>query len=307
MARKGKKKITRRYTRDNLLNAVMDLFTNNPIQTFNYKQISRRLEITDTHNKRLVSQVIDHLYDRGDLIEIYTGKYKLKSKGGFIIGKVDLTQFGYGFIISGDITEDVFVSRNNLNQALNGDLVKVYLFARKKGKRTEGEVVEILERARKTFVGTVEIRDNFAFLNTDSREMPYDLFIPLNKLKGAKNGQKAIAKISNWPKGSKNPVGEITEVLGNTGEHEVEMHAILAEFELPYKFSEEVEDAAEKIDDQIPVDEVATRRDFRSLPTLTIDPADAKDFDDALSVRRMRNGNWEVGIHIADVTYFVKT
>jgi ribonuclease R len=306
MARKGKKKIKQAYTRDSLLNAVMGVFTNNPFQTFNYKQVSRKLEITDSHNKRLVSQAMDHLHDHGDLAEIYTGKYKLKSKGGFIIGKVDLTQFGYGFIISEDISEDVFVSRNNLNQALNGDLVKVYLFARKKGKRTEGEVVEILERSRKTFVGTVEILDNFAFLNTDSREMPYDLFIPLDKLKGAKTGQKAIAHINNWPKGSKNPVGEIIEVLGDTGEHEVEMHAILAEFELPYKFTKEVEEAAEKIDDQIPAAEIASRRDFRRVPTLTIDPADAKDFDDALSVRRLRNGNWEVGVHIADVTSYVK-
>jgi len=307
MARKGKNKRTTDYTRNKLSSALTDIFTKNPSQTFNYKQLAKRLGITDSHNKRLISQVLDYLKERGDLVEVYTGKYKLKSQGGYIMGKVDLTRFGYAFIVSDDIQEDVFVSRNNLNQALNGDLVKVYLYASRKGKRMEGEIVEVIERSRKTFVGIIEIAQHFAFLNPDSKQMPYDLFIPLDKLKGGTDGQKAIARIADWPKGSKNPVGEIVEVLGNPGEHEVEMHAILAEFELPYKFTEEVVAAAGRIRDQISKEEAARRRDFRNVPTLTIDPVDAQDFDDALSVRKLKNGNWEVGVHIADVSHYVTT
>jgi ribonuclease R len=217
-----------------------------------------------------------------------------------------MTQFGYAFILSDAMEEDVFISRNNLNHALNGDYVKVYLYARRKGKRVEGEVVEIIERARKTFVGIVEISPHWAFLNPDSKEMPYDLFIPPDKLNGAVSGQKAIGRITEWPKGSKNPVGEIVEVLGEPGVHDVEMHAILAEFELPSKFTDEVEKAAEGIPVQITDRDYAERRDFRGVPTFTIDPVDAKDFDDALSLQKLKNGNWEVGIHIADVTHYVK-
>jgi ribonuclease R len=180
------------------------------------------------------------------------------------------------------------------------------MYARRRGKRVEGEVVEIIERARKTFVGIVEVSRHWAFLNPDSKEMPYDLFIPPDKLNGAKTGQKAIGKITEWPKGSKNPVGEIVEVLGDPGVHDVEMHAILAEFELPSRFTEEIEKAAEEVPVQISAQDYKERRDFRRITTFTIDPVDAKDFDDALSLQKLKNGNWEVGIHIADVTHYVK-
>jgi len=307
MARKGKKKVKKPYQHEELRNAVMGIFTNNPSLTLNSKQISGRLRLRESHNRRLISQVLSHLHERGDLIEISKDRFKLKSKGGFITGRIDMAQSGYAYIVSEDIGEQIFVSRTNLNQALNGDLVKVYLFAKRKGRRAEGEVVEIIERGKKTFVGTVEIKGHYAFLNTDSREMPYDLFVPLEKLKGAVNGQKAIGRITDWPKGSKNPVGEILEVLGDAGLHEVEMHAILAEFELPYRFPGEVEAIAEKIEDSISEKEIAQRKDFRNVPTFTIDPADAKDFDDALSLRPLQNGNREVGVHIADVTHYVKS
>jgi len=307
MARKGKnKKSGRSFKRDKLTNTVLGIFTNNPSQTFNYKQIAKRLEIKDISTKRIIGEILEYLKGNSDLIEISVGKYKLKSRGGYIFGTVDMTQFGYAFILSDAMKEDVFVSRNNLNQALNGDYVKVYLYARRKGRRLEGEIVEIIERARKTFVGIVEITGHFAFLNTDTKEMPYDLYIPLDRLHGAGDGQKAIAKISDWPKGSKNPVGEIIEVLGEPGIHEVEMHAILAEFELPWKFTEEVDQAAGLINDKINREDYSTRKDFREVPTFTIDPVDAKDFDDALSLQPLHNGNWEVGIHIADVSHYVK-
>lgn len=307
MARKGKKKKpVRSFNQEALTNAILGLFTGNPSQTFNYKQIAVRLKVTDTVTKRRIIEILELLKKRDELLEIYTGRYKLKSRGGYIFGTVDMTQFGYAYILSDAIEEDVFVSRNNLNQALNGDYVKVYLYARRKGKRLEGEIVEIIERARKTFVGIVEVSGNFAFLNSGTKEMPYDLYIPLDKLKGAEDGEKAIAIITGWPKGTKNPTGEIIEVLGEPGQHEVEMHAILAEFELPWEFPEEVDQAGEMINDVITEQDYATRRDFRDVATFTIDPADAKDFDDALSLKRLKNGNWEVGIHIADVSHYVK-
>ena len=289
-----------------MANSVLSIFSQNPIKIFNYKQLAKRLGINDVPGRQQVQSVLQYLTSREDLVEIYPGKFKLKSSGGYIFGKVDMTQFGYAFILSDAIEEDVFISKNNLNHALNGDYVKVYLYARKKTGRAEGEIVEILERARETFVGIVEISKQWAFLNPDSRKMPYDLFIPTNKLSGAKNGQKVIGRIVEWPRGSKNPVGEITEVLGYPGVNEVEMHAILADFELPSRFPDEVEKAAENIPYQITRKDYQERRDFRQVSTFTIDPLDAKDFDDALSIQKLNNGHWEVGVHIADVSHYVK-
>jgi ribonuclease R len=194
----------------------------------------------------------------------------------------------------------------NLNHALHGDKVKVYLFAKRKKSRPEGEVVEIVERARTTFVGVIEMSKNFAFLVPSGKQIPFDIFIPIRSLKGAKNGQKAVAKIVEWPSGTKNPIGEVVEVLGFPGLHETEMHAILAEFELPYRFSKEVEDAANALSDKIATEEYQRRRDFRGITTFTIDPTDAKDFDDALSIRKLKNGSWEIAVHIADVSHYVK-
>lgn len=226
---------------------------------------------------------------------------------GHITGTVDLTRMGYGFVISDEIEEDVFVTAKNLRTALHGDKVKVWLYARRKGTRPEGEVVEIIERWKTTFVGTVEIMPNFAFLIPDNKNMPFDLFIPSGKIGGAKQGQKAVARVIDWDPKSKNPVAEIIRVLGDPGMHETEMHAILAEFELPSHFTEEVEADAEQIPDEITENDIKSRRDFRGVPTFTIDPADARDFDDAISLKRLDNGNWEVGVHIADVTHYVRT
>jgi len=236
-----------------------------------------------------------------------SNKRKQEKEGrGHITGTVDLTRMGYGFVVSDEIDDDVFVTAKNLRTALHGDKVKVWLYARRKGSRPEGEVVEIIERWKTTFVGTVEIMPNFAFLIPDNRNMPFDLFIPSSKLNGAKQGQKAVAKVIDWDPKSKNPVAEIINVLGDPGLHETEIHAILAEFELPYHFSEEIEEDAKKIPAEITGDDIRSRRDFRRVPTLTIDPEDAKDFDDAISLRRLENGNWEAGVHIADVTHYVR-
>ena len=294
------------FNKKSLTNRITGIISNNPNQSYNYKQIAGRLGIKDSPTKKLINEILGELKAGKLLEEVHTGKYRFKSKGGYIIGKVDLTAHGSAYIVSDDTEEDAFVSQANLKHALQGDTVKVFLFAKRKSRRLEGEIVEIIERARTKFVGIVEVSKNFAFLIPENRQMPYDIFISKDKLKGAKTGQKAVARIVDWPDKVKNPFGEIVDVLGMPGEHEVEMHAILAEFELPYKFDDEVNNAAGKVEEHIPGEEYKRRRDFRKTLTFTIDPEDAKDFDDALSLRKLPGGNWEVGIHIADVTFYVK-
>ncbi len=301
---KGKKKSGNSW--EVLKPQILEILTKSPEQGFNYKQIAKRLNITDHPVKLMVSELLRDLVKQGGVQEIYQGKYRIKQSRGYITGTVDLTRMGYGFITTDDIEEDVFVTAKNLKTALHGDKVKVWLYAKRKGARPEGEVVEIIERWRTSFVGTVEIMPNFAFLIPDNKNMPFDLYIPSSKLNGALQGQKAVARVVDWDPKSKNPVAEIINVLGYPGLHETEIHAILAEFELPYDFTEEVEADAEKIAAEITEADIKTRRDFRNIPTFTIDPADARDFDDALSLRQLDNGHWEVGVHIADVTHYVR-
>lgn len=284
---------------------ILSVYRNAPNELFNYKQIAKKLDIKDSPVRQVITEILHVLAKEEILEEVYTGKFRMKSDVCYVTGKVDLTSNGYGFIISNEYEEDIFVSMKNLNHALQGDLVKVYLFAQRKKARPEGEVVEILQRARNLFVGTLEISKNFAFLIPNAKQIPFDIFIPLRNLNQGQNGQKAVVKIIEWPSGDKNPIGEVVEILGFPGVHETEMHSILAEFELPNKFTPEVEEAANRLKDQIPDQEYRNRRDFRDQITFTIDPKDAKDFDDALSLKKLDNGNWEVGVHIADVTYYI--
>jgi len=294
------------YNKKTLIKFITDIFRKNAGKLYNYKQIAKRLDVKDNETRKLITKVLYQLANEEKLEEVYTGKFKFISKGAFVTGIVDMTKRGTAYIVSDDIEEDVFVSQSNLNHALHGDEVKVYICAKKKNRQLEGEVVEIIKQARSTFVGVLEISKHFAFLTPESRNMPHDLFIPLNKLNGAKNGVKAIAEITEWPKGAKNPIAEIIEVLGTPGDNDVEMHAILAEFDLPYKYPERIIAEAEKIANEIKTSDIKSRRDFREITTITIDPEDAKDFDDALSIRTLKNGNYEVGIHIADVSHYVK-
>lgn len=308
MARKGKNKKKNNINKEVLYNKILGVLSNNPNKIFNYKQIAKILGIRDEANRSLIIQALNELTHADQLEEVEKQKYKLKLKAGYITGKIDMTQHGYAFVISDEMDDDIFIARNLLHSALDGDLVRVFVYPRRrKDTRYEGEVIQVLERARNSFVGTVEISKHFAFLFTDSKKMPYDLFIPLDKLKGARSGQKAIARVIEWPEGVKNPVAEIIEVLGDPGDNDVEMHSILAEFDLPFRFKPEVLKAAGKISEVIPEPEYNSRMDFRGVPTFTIDPADAKDFDDALSIRKLENGNFEVGVHIADVTYYIKS
>ena len=300
-----KKKKVKRLKKSELNKLIIDLFSKYPKRTFNYKQISGLLEVKNRTSKQMVQVVLIELFESGYLTELSTGKFKLISRGAYITGTIDMTRKGSAYLVMEEEGEDIFISQANMNKALNGDVVKVLQYAKRKHHQSEGEVVEIVKRKKDTFVGVVEISNGFAFLVIDSRDMSHDIFIPLKALNGAENGQKAIGKITEWPKKAKNPIGEILEVLGNVGDNQAEMHAILAEFNLPHKYPQEVIEAAEKIDAGISDEEIKKRRDFRKHVTFTIDPDDAKDFDDALSLNKLDNGNWEVGVHIADVTHYV--
>lgn len=305
--KKNKKRVKKSATYDkkNLKKVILSMMYEDPAKTFNYKQISSSLGIKDADSRQLVTICLEELHDNGYVDRQGMGKYRLKTRGGYAVGIFDLQSKGYAYVRSEEVDTPVYIASRNMMHALSGDKVKVHLFARRKGHDLEGEIVEVIERAKTQFVGTVELTKNYAFL-VPSGKSTFDIFIPGDALNGAQTGQKAIAEITEWPSNAKNPVGRIIEVLGDKGDHNTEMHAILAEYELPWKFPSKVERAAEKIPDEIPHSEIKNRRDFRGITTFTIDPADAKDFDDALSLQKLDNGNWEVGVHIADVSFYVK-
>lgn len=292
------------FNKKKLKNSIVTILYGDPGKTVNYKQISTWLGIKDMETRKLVNVVLQELCDDGYVDQIARGKFKLKAKSGTVVGIVDLQPQGFAYVNSDEVERPVLISSRNLNHAMAGDKVRVRLFASRKKHDLEGEILEILERAKSVFVGTIQISRNFAFL-IPSGKVGFDIFIPIDKLKGAKNGQKAVAEITEWPANARSPIGEIKDVLGDAGNNDTEMHAILAEFELPYKFPENVDRVAEKIPLEIPEEEIKKRRDVRGINTFTIDPADAKDFDDALSLQKLKNGNWEVGVHIADVTHYV--
>lgn len=304
---KKKRKATKlaTYDKKNLKQVILSLMYDDPVKVFNYKQISSYLGIKDEDSRKLVNISLEELYDNGYLDRQGHGKYRLKRRVGYAVGILDLKSKGIAYVQSEEVETPIFVSSRNMLHAMSGDKVKVQLFARRKGRDQEGEIVEIIERAKTQFVGTIEVTKTFAFLVPSGRSN-FDIFIPRESLNNAKQGQKVVAEITEWPANAKNPVGRVIEVLGDRGQHDTEMHAILAEFELPWKFPERVEREAEKIQFSLPEQEVNSRRDFRQVTTFTIDPADAKDFDDALSVRKLADNKWEVGVHIADVTYYVK-
>jgi len=299
---KSKKEVENQEMKERALAA----FQRYPNMTMNYRQAAKKMGVNNIDTRKLIPAILEEMKAEKTLVLVQPGRYQLNFEISCITGKVDMTAHGYAFIISSEAEDDVFVSQKNLRESLHGDTVKVHLFARRKNTKLEGQVVEVLERARTTFVGTIGVTDTFSFLIPDSRLMPYDLFIPQGNQHGAKDGQKVIARIVEWPHRAKNPIGEVIEILGYPGENETEMFSILAECELPYKFEQEVTDAAASILSDITEEELRNRRDFRDVPTFTVDPADAKDYDDALSLRKLENGNWEAGVHIADVTHYVK-
>ncbi len=300
-----KTKKTGTFNKKKLKNAILSSLYEEPGKSVNYRQISGEFGIKEPETRKLVNVVLEELADDGYLDKISRGKYKLKAKTGTATGIVEMQPQGFAYVVSDELDRPVIIPSRNLKHAMEGDKVHIRLFAHRKKHDYEGEVIEIVERAKSIFVGTVQVSRNFAFL-IPTGKVGFDIFISKEHLNGAKDGQKAIAEITDWPSKARSPFGKINEVLGDTGDNDAEMHAILAEFDLPHIFPQNVDKVAEKIPMEIPAEEIKKRRDFREITTFTIDPVDAKDFDDALSVKKLSNGNWEVGVHIADVTHYVK-
>jgi ribonuclease R len=286
---------------------ITDVFEKSGNKPLNYKQVASKLNLHDDESRELILEILKEETKKGILNEPEKGKFLLKQLKTFVTGKVDMTSDGSAYIVSEDeFEEDIYVAPRKLRNALHGDIVKVYVYAKNKGRKKDGEVVEILQRAKMDFTGIVNLSDRFAFFIPDDRKMLHDIFIPIDSLNGAKDKDKAIARIVDWPEDAKNPIGQITHVLGKQGENNAEMNAILADYGFPLAFPDEVEKQSEAIEEIISLEEIAKRRDFRNVLTFTIDPIDAKDFDDAISFRKLDNGNVEIGVHIADVSHYVK-
>ena len=300
------KKLKNSNKKPELKKMIQNIFFNNPNKTLNYKQISEMLGIVKKKEMQQVQEKLTELVADRFLAVVIKGRYKMIAAGAYVIGTVEMIASGAAFVIPEDGSEDIFVSTPSLKHAFNGDTVKVLQYARRKSSRPEGEVIDVIKRKRDLFVGILEVTETHAFLVADSRIIHRNIFIPLDKTKEAKNGQKVVVKISKWDEKTRKLSGEVVDILGNTGENNTEMHAILAEFNLPYSYPENVNAEAEKIPKTISDEEIAKRKDFRKVPTFTIDPADAKDFDDALSIRKLDDELWEIGIHIADVTHYVE-
>ncbi|SKB99513.1 ribonuclease R [Sphingobacterium nematocida] len=289
-----------------LTQLIIDVFEKSGNPLLNYKQVASKLNVTDTDSKVAIADILSDTSKSSPFAQPERGKFKLRQLQVYIIGKVDMTADGSAYIVPQDEFEnDIFVAPRKVRQALHGDIVKVHVYERKKGRKREGEVVEILQRAKTDFTGTIDISQSYAFFLPDDRKMLHDIFIPLDNLNGAKDGEKVLVTIIEWPKNAKNPIGKVKTVLGVKGENNTEMNAILADYGFPLKFPKEVDEAANAIPEEISKEEIAKRRDFRDTPTFTIDPADAKDFDDAISFKTLENGNYEIGVHIADVSYYV--
>ncbi|MDL2140917.1 ribonuclease R [Flavobacterium tructae] len=286
---------------------IVKILSQSPNKGFNYKQIAAKLELDDTKSRNQIIKDLKILAASKKIIESEPGKYLVKAESqDYYEGTIDMTSRKTAYFICDEFSEDVFIPTNNLNRALDKDKVKVYVYNRRKGKRPEGEVISVIERNKTEFVGVIDIQANFAFVSTANPKMYTDIFIPKDKLGEAENGDVVLVGIEDWPKRADSPFGSVLRVLGKPGEHNTEIHAILAEYGLPADFPVEVEVYAQKIDTSIQEAEIAKRRDMRDTLTFTIDPKDAKDFDDALSFKKLENGNYEIGIHIADVSYYLE-
>lgn len=303
MARTNNK--TRKRSNAELRRCVSEFIAQQKNNTFNYKQVSHAIDASSPMQQRAVALLLAEMAFDGELIETSPGKYKLPQRSNVTTGVFVRRSNGKNSVVTDSDGESIFVAERNSMHALNGDKVKIIIAAHRRWTEPEAEVIEIIEKADQVFVGTIQTERNYAFLSTDSKYLANDIFIPRPKLKGGKHGDKAVARITSWPEGKKNPTGEIIDILGKTGENNAEIHAILAEFGLPYHYPESVEKAADKIDAGITPEVIASRTDMRDVTTFTIDPKDAKDFDDALSIRTLPNGNYEIGVHIADVTHYV--
>ena len=302
MAKKKKeKKGGKRMKKRELAELLVTFFRTRPETSFGLKQIFGSLNLTTHPLKMLCVDIIDEMLEENFLVETEKGHFQLNGRGQIMTGVFQRKSNGKNTFIPDDGGDPIAISDSNSAHAMNGDKVKIALSARRRRHDPEGQVLEILEHSDTPFVGTLKVSKNYAFLLTETNTLANDIFIPKDKLKGGKDGDKAVVRITEWPEDAKNPFGEVIDILGKAGENTTEMHAILAEYGLPYHYPQNVEAAAE-----IPPEDYAEREDCRDVTTFTIDPKDAKDFDDALSIRQLKPGLWEVGVHIADVSHYVK-
>ncbi len=301
-----KKKRAKNHRKNEITKGIFTTLEQSPDKTFNYRQIASKLSIRDTEGRNLLIQRLEQLAAKNRIKQLNRSQYQAIERTSHYQGRVDIAMRGQAYIVVDDLEKDVLVPFSKLNKAFHRDIVEIYVYPRSRSKRMEGEVVRIVERARKSYVGLIEVHKNFAFVRPTDTRMYTDIFIPIENLSGAKSGDKVVAAISKWPDDADSPFGEIIDVLGKPGEHHTEIHAILADYGLPYKFPDEVEAFANTLDTSIKEEEIKKRKDLRDVLTFTIDPKDAKDFDDALSFRKMENGFYEIGIHIADVSHYVR-
>ena len=309
-SRQGRKREGKNTDASKLARQVLDFLDNHFNEGYSEKKLIKKLELRDSFSKENVSYVLQSLEEAGSITKSSRNEYFSNSEPEYTLGYVDYVNPRFAFVIPKDQEKsenDILVKENDLKNALDGDLVKVMVYPKKaKNGRQEGRVVEVVERDRDEFVGRVEISPRFAFVVPDFKKMHHDIFIKKGDLMDVQHNQKVVVKITEWRDEDKNPTGKVIRVLGNSGEHEVEIHSIMAEFGLPFEYPEEVEREAEAISDKITAKDIKDRKDFRDVLTFTIDPADAKDFDDAISYQKLPNGNIELGVHIADVTHYVK-
>ena len=306
MAKKKEKKAGKRMKKKELATTLMDFSHTRQEEVISLKYLFAELHLTTHPLKMLCMDILADMLTDDYITEVDKNKYKLNNHGIEMTGTFQRKSNGKNSFIPEGGGDPIFVAERNSAHAMNNDKVKIAFFAKRKNHDAEGEVIEILERANDTFVGTLQVEKSYAFLVTENRTLANDIFIPRDKLKGGKTGDKAVVKVIEWPDKAKNPIGQVLDILGKAGDNTTEMHAILAEFGLPYVYPQAVEKAADKIPAEISEEEIAKREDFRKVTTFTIDPKDAKDFDDALSIRKLKDNLWEVGVHIADVTHYVK-
>lgn len=290
----------------NLTNTILSILKKDRNQSFNYKQIAAKLDVNDASSRNQIIKKLQELLAKKEIEETERGKFKAVINTEYHTGILDMASKGSGYIISSDFEEDVFISSNNINKALNGDEVEFYVYKRRNRGKFEGEITNIIKRAKNDYVGVIQIHDNYAFVVVNGNKMYTDIFVPINKINKAEDGDVVLVSLESWEKNEDSPKGTVLKVLGKPGEHNTEIHAILAEYGLPYEFPPEVEEYANNLDTSINEAEIAKRRDMRKTLTFTIDPKDAKDFDDALSFEILDNGLFEIGIHIADVSHYVQ-
>ncbi|GGW57354.1 RNAse R [Winogradskyella epiphytica] len=292
----------------NLTNTILSILKKDSNQSFNYKQIAAKLGVNDASSRNQIIKKLAQLKAKEEIVEVERGKFSAVANSDYHKGVLDLGSKGNGYIISDDFEEDIFIASNNINKALDGDEVEFHAYKRKHRGKQEGEITKIIKRAKTEYVGVIQIHEkkNFAFVVVDGNKMYTDIFVPINKINKAEDGDKVLVSLEEWPDKADSPNGKVIKVLGKPGEHSTEIHSILAEYGLPMEFPQEVEEFANKIDTSITAEEIAKRRDMRKDLTFTIDPKDAKDFDDALSFEVLDNGLYEIGIHIADVSHYLQ-